>query len=159
MPDTMDSRSHASTQHVLPARHRPDGTWRFTVPPVEGSVPWVRHAVRDLLRRRRAPVGDDLMFAVELVLSELVTNGVRHAALLTPQIGVEVTLLDGRLRLAVEDGHPYRPRALEAVPDQHETGGRGLLLVKAVALEAGGDCGVTPTAGGGKVIWATLPLY
>ncbi|NJQ06868.1 ATP-binding protein [Streptomyces lonarensis] len=155
----MDSRSHASTQHVLPARHRPDGTWRFTVPPVDGSVPWVRHAVRDLLRRRRAPVGDDLMFAVELVLSELVTNGVRHAALLTPQIGVEVTLLDGWLRLGVEDGHPYRPRALEAVPDQHETGGRGLLLVKAVALEAGGDCGVTPTAGGGKVIWATFPLY
>ncbi|NJQ17626.1 ATP-binding protein [Streptomyces bohaiensis] len=154
----MDSRSHASMQHLLPARHRQDGTWRFTVPPVEGSVPWVRHAVRDLLRRRRVPLGDELMFAVELVLSELVTNGVRHAALLTPRVGVEVTLQDGRLRLGVEDGHPYRPRALEASPDRHEIGGRGLLLVKAVALEAGGDCGVTPTAAGGKVVWVTLPL-
>ncbi len=158
MRDTMDSRSDTSTQQVLSARHRYEGAWRFTVPPRESSVPQIRHAVRDLLRRQGAPLSEDLAYGLELILSELVTNGVRHAALLTPEIGVEITLRAGWVRLAVEDGHPYRPRALEAAPDQHHTGGRGLLLVKAVALEAGGDCGVAPTANGGKIVWASLPL-
>jgi signal transduction histidine kinase len=60
------------------------------------------------------------------------------------------------VRLSVEDDHPYRPKALAA--DFGRTGGRGLMLVKTITLEAGGSCDVERTPGGGKVIWASLPL-
>lgn len=156
MPDIMDSRSGAPPRIGAPVFARYTGVWRFEVAPRDSSVPRIRRTVRDLLRRQRAPVSDDLLYGALLILSELVTNGVRHAALLTSEIGVEVTLADGWMRLAVEDGHPYRPEALCAAPDH--TSGRGLHLVKHVTAEAGGGCGVEPTAVGGKVIWAEMPL-
>ncbi|MFH0241596.1 ATP-binding protein [Streptomyces sp. HK10] len=140
-------------------RLRPyEGTWRFTVPVHESSVPRARHAVRDLLRRTGAPVTGGLMDGLLLVLSELVTNAVRHAALLSTEIGVEISLGAGRVGLGIEDGHPYRPAALAAAPGREHTGGRGLLLVKAVVVEAGGSCESERTASGGKVVRAALPL-
>lgn len=140
----------------MPATY--EGVWRFTAPALDSSVPQVRHAVRDLIRRQRAPVPDELLQGLLLIASELVTNSVRHAALLSPEVGVEVSLGAGWIRIAVEDNHPYRPKALAADPDEEHTGGRGLLLVKTVVAEAGGNCDVEQTAAGGKVIWAALPL-
>ncbi|RKN10576.1 ATP-binding protein [Streptomyces radicis] len=154
----MDSRSGAAAFPRAAEAPAHTGVWRFTVAPVDVSVPEARHAVRDLLVRRSAPLSHDALDGALLIVSELVTNAVRHAALLTPRIGVEVTLDARRLRLAVEDGHPYRPKALHADPDGQGTGGRGLLLVQATALGAGGDCGVDATSTGGKVVWAALPL-
>lgn len=140
-------------------RPRPyEGAWRFTVPVHESSVPRARHAVRDLLRRRGAPVTGELMDGLLLILSELVTNAVRHAALLSEEIGVEVSLDADRVRLGVEDGHPYRPAALAAAPGREYTGGRGLLMVKAVVAEAGGLCEADRTASGGKVVRVAMPL-
>ncbi|MQY10542.1 hypothetical protein SRB5_06500 [Streptomyces sp. RB5] len=133
-----------------------EGVWRFTAPALDSSVPQSRHAVRDLLNRQRVPVEDELIHGLLLIVSELVTNAVRHAALLSPQIGVEVAVTADRVRVSVEDQHPYRPKALET--DGDETGGRGLLLVKTITAEAGGVCDVQHTATGGKVIWASLPL-
>jgi hypothetical protein len=69
---------------------------------------------------------------------------------------VEVAVGPDWIRVAVEDQHPYRPKALEN--DYGSTGGRGLLLVKTITAEAGGSCDVAQTAAGGKVIWAALPL-
>ncbi|MCZ4119113.1 ATP-binding protein [Streptomyces sp. H39-S7] len=132
------------------------GAWRFTAPAVDSSVPEVRHAVRDLITDRKMPVGDDLMAGILLIVSELVTNSVRHAALLSPQITIEIAVGPDWIRLGVEDNHPYRPKALEA--EYADTGGRGLLLVKAITTEAGGMCDVTHTETGGKVIWSLLPL-
>ncbi|WP_079031754.1 ATP-binding protein [Streptomyces specialis] len=132
--------------------------WRLTAAPVDAAVPGLRHAVRDLVVGQGAPVSGARLQDALLIVSELVTNAVRHAALLTPEIVVEV-VMDGRsLRLAVEDGHPYRPKALHPHPEEQRPGGRGLLLVKAIALDAGGDCGVERTASGGKAVWATLPF-
>lgn len=143
----------------VPAIPRPrEGTWRFSRPARDTSVPELRHTVRDLLRRQGALVPDEVLHSALLILSELVTNSVRHAALLSPEIGVEVTLRGGWLRVAVEDSHPYRPKALATDPEREETGGRGLLLVKALALESGGVCDVEQTSAGGKVVWAALPL-
>lgn len=142
----------------LTGRRTYDGPWRFTAPTTDASVPQLRHEVRDLLRRQEPPVSDDVLQSLLLILSELVTNAVRHAALLSPEIGVEVALGGGLLRVAVEDSHPYRPKALEAEPLMENTGGRGLLLVKAVTDEAGGVCDIEQTASGGKIIWAALPL-
>jgi two-component sensor histidine kinase len=133
-----------------------EGTWRHTVPALDSSVPQVRHGVRRLLVEQGVPIGEDLLQGLLLIVSELVTNAVKHAAVLSPEIGVEVAVGAQWIRFAVEDSHPYRPKALEA--DDARTGGRGLLLVKAVSDEAGGHCDVTPTPSGGKVIWAALPL-
>ncbi|MFD3496829.1 ATP-binding protein [Streptomyces sp. NPDC058676] len=133
-----------------------EGVWRFTAPAVDVSVPQARHAVRDLLYRQGVPVSEDLVQGLLLIVSELVTNAVRHAALLSPMLAVEIAVGADWVRVSVEDNHPYRPTALEA--DHGQTGGRGLLLVREVTREAGGMCDVEHTASGGKVIWAALPL-
>ncbi|GGL78757.1 ATP-binding protein [Streptomyces fumigatiscleroticus] len=133
-----------------------EGVWRFTAPAVDASVPQSRHAVRDLLLRQGVPASDDLIHSLLLIVSELVTNAVRHAALLSPTLAVEVAVGSEWVRVSVEDDHPYRPTALEA--DHAQTGGRGLLLVREITEEAGGGCDVAHTASGGKVIWAALPL-
>lgn len=133
-----------------------EGAWRFTAPAVESSVPQARHAVRDLIARCRVPADDDLLHGLLLIVSELVGNAVRHAALLSPKIAVELTVTAGWVRVGVEDRHPYLPRPLHAEPDQ--SGGRGLMLVHAIATAAGGCCDAHHTACGGKVVWAALPL-
>ncbi|MEU1282253.1 ATP-binding protein [Streptomyces sp. NPDC005805] len=133
-----------------------EGVWRFTAPAVDVSVPQARRAVRDLLARQGVPVADDIVQGLLLIVSELVTNAVRHAALLSPEVAVEVAIGAQWVRVSVEDNHPYRPRALET--DSAQTGGRGLLLVREVTHEAGGRCDVENTASGGKIIWAELPL-
>ncbi|MFD5268457.1 ATP-binding protein [Streptomyces sp. NPDC058335] len=133
-----------------------EGVWRFTAPAEDASVPQARHAVRDLLYRQAVPASDDLVQGLLLIVSELVTNAVRHAALLSPTLAVEVAVGAEWVRVSVEDNHPYRPTALET--DHGRTGGRGLLLVREITREAGGVCEVEHTSSGGKVIWAALPL-
>ncbi|KPC83200.1 MULTISPECIES: ATP-binding protein [unclassified Streptomyces] len=133
-----------------------EGVWRFTAPAVDVSVPQSRRAVRDLLERQGVPVEEDILQGLLLIVSELVTNAVRHAALLSPELAVEVAIGAEWIRVSVEDNHPYRPTAL--VTDYAQTGGRGLLLVREITAEAGGTCDVEHTAGGGKIIWAALPL-
>ncbi|QOV47866.1 ATP-binding protein [Streptomyces chromofuscus] len=133
-----------------------EGVWRFTAPALDASVPQARHAVRDLLMRQRVPVVDDVVHGLLLIVSELVTNAVRHAAVLSPMLAVEVAVGAEWVRVSVEDNHPYRPTALET--DHGRTGGRGLLLVREITHELGGVCDVEHTASGGKVIWAALPL-
>ncbi|MFD8194393.1 ATP-binding protein [Streptomyces wuyuanensis] len=133
-----------------------EGVWRFTAPALDVSVPQARHAVRDLVRRQGVPVHDEVLQGLLLIVSELVTNAVRHAALLSPEVAVEIAVGPEWIRVAVEDNHPYRPKALES--DSAQTGGRGLLLVKEITREAGGECDVEHTSNGGKIIWAALPL-
>jgi two-component sensor histidine kinase len=133
-----------------------EGVWRFTAPAVDVSVPQARHAVRDLLNRQGVPMDEGIAQGLLLIVSELVTNAVKHAALLSPELAVEVAVGAEWVRVSVEDNHPYRPTALET--DYAQTGGRGLLLVREITNEAGGSCDVEHTAGGGKIIWAALPL-
>ncbi|MFI6283965.1 ATP-binding protein [Streptomyces sp. NPDC051018] len=141
----------------IPARPSAyEGVWRFTAPSVDASVPRARHAVRDLLCRQGVPRRDEVLQGLLLIVSELVTNAVKHAALLSPEVAVEVAIAAGRVRVSVEDNHPYRPKALET--DWRQTGGRGLLLVREITREAGGMCDVEHTASGGKVVWAEMPL-
>jgi len=145
---------------AVPAAGPPgvEGVWRFAAPAVDLSVPQARHAVRDLLVAQglTGPLYAELVEGLLLIVSELVTNAVRHAALLSPQIVVEVVIGAGWVRLSVEDSHPYRPQPLEN--DFARTGGRGLLLVRAITLEGGGVCDVERTPGGGKIVWSSLPL-
>ncbi|MFI1094271.1 ATP-binding protein [Streptomyces sp. NPDC020917] len=144
-------------QGQAPAPRPYEGVWRFTAPALDSSVPQVRHAVRSLVRDRGVPVDGDVLYGLLLIVSELVTNAVKHAAVLSPEVAVEVAVGAEWIRVAVEDNHPYRPKALEN--DHGRTGGRGLLLVKAITDEAGGSCDIAPTPTGGKVIWAAMPLF
>lgn len=135
-----------------------EGVWRFTVPAEQASVPRTRHAVRDrLLAQGMAEIRfQELVDDLLLIVSELVGNAVTHAAELSPEVTTELVVRGGWVRVSVEDGDPYRPKALAA--DTGRTGGRGLLLVKSVTLQAGGVCDVEQAGQGGKVIWASLPL-
>ena len=89
-------------------------------------------------------VADDMV----LVVSELVTNAVRHAS---PAVTLEVELGEHEVVLAVEDGTATRPRLL--LSNSAAEGGRGMLLVERLSHEHG----VRPRPPG-KTVWAALQL-
>ncbi|GAA4893824.1 SpoIIE family protein phosphatase [Streptomyces coeruleoprunus] len=105
---------------------------------------------RRLTRARLADWGlDDLADTVELLVSELVTNAVRHAASGRP---VEVRLVrTDVLQCEVADGGYGLPALLAAGPgDEH---GRGLRVVDALAREWGAGRGADGTS-----VWCEVPL-
>jgi two-component sensor histidine kinase len=91
-----------------------------------------------------------------LILGELVTNSVRHAAVLSPQVTVIYAAGADCLAFAVHDRHPYQPALYGAVTG---TGTGGLGTVMELTLGLGGTAVVRGDADGkGKTIWITLPL-
>ncbi len=89
------------------------------------------------------PVSDDLA----LVVSELVTNAVRHAE---SPLRLEIQTGEHRVVVAVADGSVSPPVA--RVADDESEGGRGMALVDLLAAETG----VRPHPAG-KTVWAALP--
>ncbi|EMF57342.1 MULTISPECIES: ATP-binding protein [Streptomyces] len=90
-----------------------------------------------------------------LILSELVTNSVRHAAVLSPQLTVVYAAGVDCLAFAVHDRHPYQPPLYDPVTD----GTGGLATVMELTLGLGGTAVVRGDADlKGKSIWITLPL-
>ncbi|MEU0339952.1 ATP-binding protein [Streptomyces bobili] len=99
-------------------------------------------------------IDGEVALTAELLLSELVTNPLRHARVpVGREIGVRVATYDGRLRVEVADANNSRPEVREpADEDEH---GRGLALVEALALR----WGCCPRRHGiGKATWAELAL-
>ncbi|MEI5525462.1 ATP-binding protein [Streptomyces brasiliscabiei] len=89
-----------------------------------------------------------------LILSELVTNSVRHAAVLSAQVTVIYAAGKDCLAFAVHDRHPYQPPLYASV-----TGTGGLATVMELTLGLSGTAVVRGDADGkGKSIWITLPL-
>ncbi|MFF0226919.1 ATP-binding protein [Streptomyces sp. NPDC004629] len=95
-----------------------------------------------------------------LILSELVTNSVRHAAALSPQVTVVYATGPGRLAFAVHDRHPYQPALYTSLTGSGSgTGSGGLATVMELTLGLDGTADVRMDADrGGKSIWVTLPL-
>ncbi|RPK85412.1 MULTISPECIES: ATP-binding protein [Streptomyces] len=89
----------------------------------------------------------------ELLLSELVTNALRVAVPGDRMIGVRIVCRErgASLRLEVSDAGRGRPRV--RWPGELETGGRGLLIVDALAFCWGVK---ERPAGIGKTIWAEV---
>ncbi|GHH83174.1 ATP-binding protein [Streptomyces sulfonofaciens] len=109
---------------------------------------------RALLRSQLAAWGiaGEPAETAELLLSELVTNAVRHAG--TPrgrEIAVRLARYEGRLRVEVADADDRRP--LPRTADLDDTGGRGLRLVHLLA-ERWGCC--PRRYGIGKAVWAEV---
>ncbi|MEU2158049.1 SpoIIE family protein phosphatase [Streptomyces sp. NPDC019396] len=143
MPD-----QHRDDIALLVARtHRltPSRIAEWTVARDPAAVSPVR---ADCVRRIRAWGLEQIDFAAELVLSELITNAVTYG---TDPITVRL-LRDRALICEVSDGSSTSPRLRRAtVTDE---GGRGLFLVAQFAERWGTR--YTPT---GKVIWAELSLH
>lgn len=123
----------------------------FHLPARRTSVPEARKRVSTLLREWGAAqqVRDD----VELVVTELFTNAVRHTD--SEKVGCEITLVGAHIRIEITDeGGPCvsAPHARPGTLDQE--GGRGLLLVCALSE----SWGTRPDdSGRGQVVWADLP--
>ncbi|MEV3854940.1 ATP-binding protein [Streptomyces sp. NPDC050095] len=126
----------------------------FTVLSTPEHVPIARRETTKILTAWDIP--EETITLACLIVSELVTNVVQHAAILSPTatISLQHTAVD--LALTVHDDHPHRPRAL---PADYGSGGRGLLLVRTLVEEAGGTHEVTTTdpAERGKNITVRLP--
>ncbi|MEV6838692.1 ATP-binding protein [Streptomyces sp. NPDC051133] len=121
--------------------HTPQYRLHLTVG--EHSVHHIRRIVRSLLHEWELT---ELTFAVELGVSELVTNVVRHVpdrrctVLLARQTaGVRAEVADGCARIPL----------LDLDVDQDAECGRGLALLDAVVDK----WGVSPAGSGGKAVW------
>ncbi len=120
-----------------------------SVPHARSSVSAARHALADELTASGipAPMRDDAV----LVLSELVSNAIRHAEPLpSGEIRVRWALRRDLLHLEITDGGALtRPQA--AVAAVSSLGGRGLDIVRTICSE----WGVTEEASG-VTVWADL---
>ncbi|MEU1475599.1 ATP-binding protein [Streptomyces sp. NPDC001668] len=119
---------------------------KWTFPADPGAVRAARAAVRN---RLTAWDLDSLADIAALLVSELVTNSLRHA---TGPIGVRLVrpgAVDGVLLVEVSDPLPDPPR--ERVAELDDESGRGLQLVAHAARRWGTRPGAT-----GKTVWFEL---
>ncbi|AVV40687.1 ATP-binding protein [Streptomyces sp. ID05-04B] len=120
--------------------------WTFPADP--GAVRTARRAVREQLRDWDLDSVGDL---AALLVSELVTNALRHA---TGPIGVRLVRparLEGVLLVEVSDPLPDPPRERIARPEDES--GRGLQLVASSSRRWG-----TRPGGAGKTVWFELAV-
>lgn len=130
----------------------------FMVTGRKEAVPAARGEIAAQLDMWGLPRGCEVAEIALLAVSELVTNYVQHAAGSSPVADVALSLEAGHLVLAVHDRSPALPRPAVAV-DGDQLGGRGLLLIKALAAEAGGVTRFLVDAdGAGKSVEMRLPV-
>ncbi|MCC6437269.1 MAG: ATP-binding protein [Acidimicrobiales bacterium] len=116
-------------------------TWSF--PASTASVGEARQRVATFLAASPFDHADD---DVRLMVSELTTNAVVHAA---SAFEVTVCWNDGRLRVEVADGSERPPEVQP--PTLTEANGRGLFIVQALAHRWGVD-----HRRAGKIVWFEL---
>ncbi|MFB7330806.1 SpoIIE family protein phosphatase [Streptomyces adustus] len=128
-------RTHALAGHLV-------GTWEIPADP--GEVARARSLAGDKLGEWG--VADEVAFIVELVVSELVTNAIRHGG--SP---IRLRLIrEDELIVEVSDGGHTAPHLRRA--GSEDEGGRGLFLVAQMTERWGTR--YTPT---GKTIWTEVP--
>jgi anti-sigma regulatory factor (Ser/Thr protein kinase) len=121
---------------MLPRFH----TWNLD----EQDAP-VRFARRGVAAVLRGWSLGHLSDEVELLVSELVTNAIRHGK---PPVRLTLAIEDSRLEVYVRDGSPEPPRPRSG----DEDGGFGLTVAAAIAELS------VHSYPGGKQIKATLPV-
>jgi anti-anti-sigma regulatory factor len=123
-------------------------TIRELLPPLPGAERRARTVTAQTCTRWRL---EHLSEPACLIVSELVSNAVRHA-------GTTMTLRLSRrsrhLLIGVEDGSPVQPPATPLPAGAKPNDPRGLLLVDRIAQRWGS----APMESGGKVVWAVLRL-
>lgn len=122
-----------------------------------GASPWARQHTRDVLAAWS--IEGDPMDAVELAVSELVTNAIKHIQdapeLSTSPESVRLSLRHMRTHVLIEvaDGRLNPPVVATDVPWDAE-GGRGLSIIASICKEWGCYWPLT----GGKVVWCEISL-
>jgi anti-sigma regulatory factor (Ser/Thr protein kinase) len=135
---------------ALPRRHV------LTLPTMPSAVRMAREAAEQTLTEWGISLHHPTVDPALLILGELVTNSVRHAAAVSPQVTVIYAAGKDCLAFAVHDRHPYRPALYGATTG---TGAGGLGTVMELTLGLGGTAVVRGDADAkGKSIWITLPL-
>ena len=90
--------------------------------------------------------------AAQLVISELVTNALRHASD-SPDVTLQLVLTDDCIRVLVSDGGPGEPKQARPDAGSSDVSGRGLWIVDAFT----NHWGTEPNARGGKTVWCEIP--
>ncbi|MEU9761458.1 ATP-binding protein [Streptomyces sp. NPDC047987] len=128
----------------------------ITLPSERVSVPVARGHVSRVLAEWGLAADTDFADTVRLVVSELATNAVQHTFGQSPTFTIDLRLeREEQLFLGVTDSHPRRPRRLPVAVQQDN--GRGMMIIRMLAMERGGRLSVTPTPDGGKTVWIELP--
>ena len=117
-----------------------------TWPALAASVAAARARLRQCLRQWDLRTLED---TGTLVLSELVTNAVRHAG---TEFTVTLSRMTDGVMIRVNDGAVGEPVPAAPALDLLTERGRGMLLVD--ALSAG--WGSVPDGDGGKAVWALI---
>jgi anti-sigma regulatory factor (Ser/Thr protein kinase) len=154
MPDARnrparESMSARPSAHSAPAVRRRHDTHELSLETDPSAVAIARRWVRDRAHVAGATISS--LDIAELLTSELVTNSLRYG----PEDGAIVvrTRFDGEsLCVTVTDEGTVSPAAQS--PEAHETSGRGLMLVQAMA-EAWGH-GRDPRQR--TLVWFTVPV-
>ena len=135
---TSRARAQLAVPHVLLLRGRLQS-------PAEA-----RHFVHGYLDTNAADATEGHLDDVVLIVSELVTNAIRHGAAPGDFLRLILDADDHRTRIEVHDPSRTRPH-VHAATSQDDYG-RGLAIVDALCP---GSWGVTDTEGG-KAVWAEV---
>jgi anti-sigma regulatory factor (Ser/Thr protein kinase) len=122
---------------------------RWFLPAADSSVATARHRVVAQLRLWGFYVDAESAGDLATVLSEVVTNAVRHGTGLV--VTILLTAQDRQVRVEVIDGSEVAPQPRAALDEEED--GRGLMLVSALSNSWG-----THPVPGGKSVWFTLSL-
>ncbi len=136
---------HSSVEQALAAHTASPAVpqYRIRLAPLPVAPGQARRLVEEACREWGLAGVSDI---AQLVLTELVTNAVRHAG---TEIDVRVSRLRARMQVSVRDRSALKLRRGGSGEDGE--GGRGLLVVEALSTAWG--CGPTVD---GKVVWALL---
>ncbi|MCX5196144.1 ATP-binding protein [Streptomyces sp. NBC_00249] len=127
--------------------------WSMSYTMVKGSVGLTRIHARRLLTACNWT--GDVQDAV-VIVSELVTNAIRHAHKRGHVLGLRISVLeDHTLVIDVSDPVPAFPRTGGPAPGDQDEGGRGLLVTRALGAEVTWFL----RRHVGKTVRATLPAH
>ncbi|KPI19012.1 hypothetical protein OK074_1476 [Actinobacteria bacterium OK074] len=133
---------------ALPRRHV------LTLPNVPSAVRVARTTAEQALTEWGIGLRHPAVDPALLILAELVTNSIRHAAPLSPQLTITYAAGPDCLAFAVHDRHPHQPSLRGPF-----TTTSGLGIVMELTQQLGGTAVVRADADArGKSIWITLPL-
>ncbi|MFI6326517.1 ATP-binding protein [Nonomuraea sp. NPDC050556] len=119
----------------------------YTLSPVAASVPAARAWARRMLVRWEIP---HLAERIELLVSELITNAIKHAKTGGAPVALILRFVGETLRLEVHD-RDAENRPIQQRPMAEAVGGHGLWLVEAYSDRWGID--LTEY---GKAVWVEL---
>jgi anti-sigma regulatory factor (Ser/Thr protein kinase) len=126
------------------------GQWTVQVPGGDpASAATARRVLGHAMQRDGIP--DAVRADAALVVSELVTNAVKHTD--TPQVVCGIQQTERHLIVEVRDNGPRVAVTRSAMPGRSAEQGRGLAIIRALAPAVGSR----PTADG-CVRWAALPM-